>query len=259
MKKAVLSLVALLLVAVMLGCQRAPELKQSQPLATQPSTQATTLPTQPITASTTESTSVTEPVTEPMTEPYQPPAEPQDTDFVNIADYVPNVRISLAYATADNFTGQVIYDFTDAYLRYGAVKKLISVAEKLEKQGYGLLIWDGFRPVYAQAKLFEVYPDPTYVSPPGVGNQNHCRGRAVDLTLYDLTTGEQLEMPTGFDDFSAKADRDYADVSGQAAINARLLEQVMVECGFKGYSKEWWHYNDTENYPIEDQFDPAMI
>lgn len=205
----------------------------------------------------------TQPTTEPEavlpTEPSQPPAEPDEQDFVKIADYVPNVKIALAYATTNNFTGQVIYSFSDAYLRCGTVKKLILVAQELEKQGYGLLIWDGYRPVYAQAKLFEVYPDPTYVSPPGVGNQNHCRGRAVDLTLYDLSTGQMLMMPTGFDDFSALADRNYDDVSAEAATNSLLLEQVMVAAGFKGYSKEWWHYNDTDNYPIEDQFDPAMI
>lgn len=257
MKKSIALILCLVLSFSCFGCQQSPELKQSRPAFTEPATQTVVPDTQPITEPSAEPS--TEPSTAPPAEPSAPPVEPLDSDFVKIADYVPNARIALAYATRDNFTGQVIYNFTDAYLRYGAVKKLIMAAEKLEKLGYGLLIWDGFRPVYAQAKLFEVYPDPTYVSPPGVGNQNHCRGRAVDLTLYDLTTGQILEMPTGFDDFSSKADRDYADVSAEAAANAQLLEQVMVECGFKGYSKEWWHYNDTENYPIEEQFDPAMV
>lgn len=185
--------------------------------------------------------------------------EPEEDDFVRVLDYIPSARQALAYATTDNFTGQVIYEFTDVYLRYGTVKKLAAVAAELEEQGLGLLIWDGYRPVYAQAKLYDVCPNPTYVSPPGVGNQNHCRGRAVDITLVELETGEELEMPTGFDDFSDYADRDYSDVSPTAAANARLLEEVMTEQGFRGYSAEWWHYNDTDTYPIEETFDPAEI
>ena len=269
MKKIFSLILALILAFSVLACQRAPELKKPEPSTTVPEALATTASTWPTTEPATECSTEptteptmepsTEPATEPVTEPTPPPAEPENDDFVKIADFVPHAQIALAYATERNFTGQVIYSFTDAYLRYGTVKKLIQVAEKLEKLGYGLLIWDGYRPVYAQAKLFEVYPDPTYVSPPGVGNQNHCRGRAVDLTLYDLATGQALPMPTGFDDFSAKADRDYSDVSAEAAANAQLLEQTMKACGFKGYSKEWWHYNDTDNYPIEEQFDPAMV
>lgn len=206
-------------------------------------------------------TYLTEPATdptEPETHPTEPVTEPEDTDFVRILDYVPMARQFLPYATEDNFTGQVIYEFSDAYLRYGTVKKLIDVSAELERQGLGLLIWDGYRQVYAQAKLFDVCPDPTYVSPPGVGNQNHCRGRAVDLTLVELSTGEPLVMPTGFDDFSVLADRDYSDVSREAARNAQLLEDVMQRHGFKGYRGEWWHFNDTDEYPVEELFDPAQ-
>ena len=174
-------------------------------------------------------------------------------------DLVPNVRQELRYGTGDNFTGQVIYDFEDAYLRYGTACKLADAAAELEKLGLGVLIWDAFRPVSAQERLFEVYPDPKYVSKPGVGRQNHCRGLAIDLTLYDLETGEPLVMPTGFDDFSDLADRDYSDVSDEAAANAALLEQVMERHGFRGYRGEWWHFNDTDEYPIEENFDPANI
>lgn len=209
--------------------------------------------------STAGQTRPTEESSEPTEEPEPPVSEPEDADFVRILDYIPQARQALPYATADNFTGQVIYPFTDAYLRYGTAKKLAAVAQELEEQGLGLLIWDGYRPVYAQAALFEACPNPTYVSPPGVGNQNHCRGRAVDLTLFNLETGEQLEMPTGFDDFTAYADRDYSDVSETSAANARILEEVMTKHGFKGYSKEWWYYNDIDNYPIEEQFNPASM
>ncbi len=205
----------------------------------------------------TESQPFPEPVTQPFFEPSvstQPLPEP--ADFVRISDYVPHARTHLYYATSDNFTGQVIYDFKDAYLRYGTVLKLKEAAQILEVYGYGLMIWDGYRPVYAQQRLWDAFPDPNYVSKPGTGGQNHCRGLAVDLTLYDLRTGSLLEMPTGFDDFSSYADRDYSDCTASAAANASLLEEVMIQCGFKGYSAEWWHYNDTQQYPIEYDFIP---
>ena len=183
----------------------------------------------------------------------------QDDDFVRVVDYIPNAFQNLRYATRNNFTGKVIYPFRDAYLRYGTVKKLMDVAAELEKQGYGLLLWDCYRPVSAQRTLFETFPDPNYVSPPGVGNQNHCRGKAVDLTLYHLDNGAELLMPSEFDDFTAYADRDYSDVSAEAAANATLLQTVMERHGFTGYSKEWWHFNDTDEYPVEENFDPATL
>ncbi len=183
----------------------------------------------------------------------------EDTDFVRVADYIPNAFVNLRYAGTDNFTGKVIYRFRDAYLRYGTVKKLMDVAYELEQQGYGLLIWDCYRPVSAQRKLFETFPDPNYVSPPGVGSQTHCRGKAIDLTLYRLDNGTELLMPSEFDDFTAYADREFTDVSAEAAANATLLQTVMERYGFTGYSEEWWHFNDTDEYPVEENFDPATL
>lgn len=183
---------------------------------------------------------------------------PVPTDFVRILDHVPQAREQLVYATADNFTGQEIYSFTTAYLRYGTVQKLAAAARQLAQQGVGLVIWDGYRPLYAQQKLWDICPNPAYVSKPGTGSQSHCRGIAVDVTLYDLSSGELLEMPSGFDEFSAAGDRDYSDCTPTAAANATLLEQVMVSCGFRPYSAEWWHYSDTEEYPVESDFDPAQ-
>lgn len=198
--------------------------------------------------------------TVPPTTQTIPPAtqlpEPDDADFVRIRDYIPDIVVDLKYATEDNFTGQVIYGFAEPYLRYGTVKKLMAVQEALKAQGLGLKIWDGFRPVAAQEKLWQVCPDPTYVSPPGTGSQSHCRGIAVDITLVDAA-GEELAMPTGFDDFSALADRDYSDCTAETAKNARLLEKIMEENGFKPYFGEWWHYADTVSYDVEMEFYPT--
>ena len=180
---------------------------------------------------------------------------PAPEDFVRVLDYIPSARQELLYATDRNFTGQVIYDFTDAYLRYGTVKKLIAVSEDLAQLGLSLKIWDGFRPVSAQFRLWEVCPDPAFVANPQKGFSSHSRGNTVDITLVD-TDGNELEMPTGFDDFSKKADRDYSDCTETAASHAELLEILMEKHGFRGYSAEWWHFSDTDEYPVEETFAP---
>ena len=196
--------------------------------------------------------SVSEPA--PLPEP-KPAPEPEPADFVPVADYLPQVRVDLRYAGSDNFTGQPIYDFTAAYLRYGTVQKLTQAQMELEEVGYSLLIWDAFRPVEAQFRLWEVCPDPVYVANPEKGYSSHSRGNTVDVTLTDLA-GNAVEMPSGFDDFSPLADRDYSDVTAEAAAHAQLLEDVMDSCGFRPYSGEWWHFSDTDEYPVEETFSP---
>ena len=193
-----------------------------------------------------------EPAPEPAPEPVP---EPENEAFVRVRDYIPEITVDLRYATADNFTGQVIYTFSDAYLRYGTVKKLAAAQETLAEQGYGLKIWDAFRPVSAQFALWDICPDGRYVANPNKGFSSHSRGNTVDLTLV-TSDGEDVSMPTGFDDFSAKADRDYSDVEEEAAINALLLEETMIEAGFKPYSSEWWHFSDTDPYEVEENFTP---
>lgn len=181
--------------------------------------------------------------------------EPEEDALVPVQDYIPGILTDLRYARPDNFTGQTIYDFQQVYLRYGTVKKLKAVQASLGEVGLGLKIWDGFRPVSAQFKLWEVCPDDTYVADPRRGYSNHSRGNAVDVTLVDKA-GRELEMPTQFDDFSGKADRDYSDCSETAAENALLLQTIMEKYGFQGYYGEWWHFNDTVRYEVEENFHP---
>lgn len=182
----------------------------------------------------------------------QPEPPQNDSEFVKVSDYIPDIVVELKYATTDNFTGQIIYDFQDAYLRYGTVKKLIAVSEDFARQNLRLKIWDAFRPHAAQFKLWSVYPDATFVANPNVTYSSHSRGNTVDITLVDAA-GNELEMPTGFDDFSALADRDYSDCSAAAAKNALLLQNTMEAHGFLSYNKEWWHFSDETKYPPETQ------
>lgn len=227
----------------------------SQPTVPQelpePTVQTETVP------SLTEETEATEPLP-PETEPQVPPTEPAEDVFVSVQDYIPDAQVELKYATDDNFTGQVIYDFDTCYLRYGTVKKLMAVQESLREQGLGLKIWDGFRPVSAQFALWEVCPDPTYVANPETGFSSHSRGNTVDLTLVGAD-GQELTMPTGFDSFSALADRDYSDCPEEQRNHALLLQNIMEENGFTGYFGEWWHFSDTVKYDVEPVFDPGVV
>lgn len=254
MKKSVFVFLAVAL--LLSGCVKTPPITEPS-LQTEQQTEMEIVP-QPVTVPSEPMLPETEPVTEPVTEaPTEFLTEPEEDAFVRAADYIPYLRVELAYATTRNFTGTVIYEFTDAYLRYGTVQKLVRAAEILKEQGYGLVIWDAYRPVYAQERLWEICPDPAYVSKPGTGSQSHCRGLAVDVSLYDLETGEMLEMPTGFDAFSDLADRDYTDCTAEATSNAMLLEDTLAICGFKPYSAEWWHFSDVDSYDVEYAFDPA--
>ncbi len=171
----------------------------------------------------------------PAPEP-EPELEPAEDALVDVCTYLPGVYADLRYATENNFTGQVIYDFTQPQLRYGTLKKLAQAQEMLAERDLALKIWDAYRPVSAQFRLWEVCPDPQYVADPTKGYSGHSRGNTVDVTLVSAD-GSPVPMPTDFDDFTAMADRDYSDVSDTAAYdNVRLLEDTMVSCGFRPYS-----------------------
>ena len=214
-----------------------------------------TMPVPDTTARQTETTAPEPETTMAETVPVQPVPPESDEVFVRVLDYIPTASQELMYATTDNFTGQVIYSFSDAYLRWGTVKKLMLVSEDLAELGLYLKIWDGFRPVSAQFVLWEVCPDPTYVANPNKGYSSHSRGNTLDVTLVDAE-GREVEMPTAFDDFSPMADREYSDCTADAANHAELLEILMEKHGFSAYFGEWWHYSDTTSYPVELVFEP---
>lgn len=215
-------------------------------------TEPTTVPgiTETIPPHTTE---LTEPIiTAPVVPGYS------DNTFVRVKDYIPDIKVELRYASDENFTGRAIYDFYDAYLRYGTVKKLMKVQEALRQQGLSLKIWDAFRPASAQTVLWEAFPNADYVSNPSNGYSSHTRGGTVDVTLVD-SSGKELNMPSDYDVFSPLGDRDYSDCADEAAANARLLENLMRDNGFSAYEKEWWHFSDTTAYATDTDFDPAVV
>ena len=187
--------------------------------------------------------------------PSTPRPEPEDGDFVRIDAYIPGILVELRYAAENNFVGEIIYDFSDAWLRYGTVKKLAEAQVELNEYGYGIKIWDAFRPVSSQFVLWDKVPNSRYVANPYAGYSSHSSGNTVDITLVD-SDGNELEMPTDFDEFSLRADRDFSDVTETAAQNARLMEGAMIRAGFAPYSAEWWHFSDTVYYAVDTAFEP---
>ncbi len=182
-----------------------------------------------------------------------------EQNLIKIAKINPAIKTQIYYATDQNFTGQVIYTSSKCYVRKGVAQALDAVQKELAAKKLGLKIWDGYRPVVAQQKLWDVcakqYPNEkereNYVGNPKKGGR-HTRGTAVDVTLIDLETGKELPMPTKFDHFGPEAWRSYDKLPQEVKNNRTLLEEVMTKHGFKGLESEWWHFdfNGWEKCPV---------
>ena len=160
--------------------------------------------------------------------------------------------IDLKYATKNNVTKEVLYEKELAYLQKNTLAKLIKANEELRAIGYRLKIWDAYRPLYVQKKLWAAYPNANYIANPFANGSNHNRGTAVDVTLVD-SSGKELEMPTGFDGFGPESRRGYK-WSDEATKNVKILTDVMIKYGFTSINSEWWHFDDEDSaeYSIMD-------
>ena len=177
-------------------------------------------------------------------------ATPEDCDkLVNIKTINPNIRVECLYATTHNFTGQQVYPkelFENCFVLKKVARKLNMIQKALEKDGLGLLIWDGFRPAQAQQIFWDLCPDERYVSNPANGDR-HTRGTSVDLTIVDLKTGTPLNMGTGFDVFTERAWAHAENLSPEIQANRARLQNIMKLHGFTEVETEWWHF-DYKNY-----------
>lgn len=173
--------------------------------------------------------------------------------LVDIEQSIPKIVLDIKYATKNNFTKEVIYDSPRAFLSREAADALLLVQLDLNRQGYGLKVFDAYRPYSATVKFYEIYPDSTYVESPKTGSV-HNRACAVDLTIIKLETGYKLPMPTQFDDFSERASHDFRGVPEKIAKNRKLLKDVMAKYGFLAVKSKWWHYNfkTWKRHPLMD-------
>lgn len=163
--------------------------------------------------------------------------------MAEIKAYVPGIVYDLKYATPNNFTGRKLYaQSTKTYLRKSAVQALEKAQRELNNSGYGLKIFDAYRPYRVTKEMWELVKDERYVANPAKGS-GHNRGLAVDLTITDLKTGDELNMGTGFDNFTDTAHHTFTAFPDTIIRNRELLKQVMEKYGFNSLESEWWHYS----------------
>jgi len=162
--------------------------------------------------------------------------------LIDLEKYIPGIVLDIRYADTNNFTHSKIYTLPKAYLRKPAADSLLKIQQDLAKKRLGIKIYDAYRPYAATLYFYKVYHDTTFVAAPWKGSI-HNRGCAVDLSLIDLKTGKELEMPTQFDSFSDKASHKCMDLDSAALANRAVLAEVMLSHGFTIYDSEWWHYN----------------
>ncbi|MBP6180565.1 M15 family metallopeptidase [Flavobacterium sp.] len=163
-----------------------------------------------------------------------------DTTFVNLKDYNQDFVYDMKYATPDNFLKAKVYDCAECFLRLKTVNALVKANKKFIKKGYKIKIFDCYRPLDIQKKMWEIIPNPEYVANPAKGSI-HNRGGAVDITLV-YNNGKELDMGTSFDYFGLEASHNYLNVSPEIKQNRRLLKKIMIQKGFNSFDSEWWHY-----------------
>ncbi|MEY2488984.1 MAG: zinc D-Ala-D-Ala dipeptidase [Verrucomicrobiota bacterium] len=175
-----------------------------------------------------------------------------ESEFVDIKRIDPSIVIDLHYAGPNNFTHRPLYPpGMPALVRFSVAQRLVFAQKYLKTHGYGLKIWDAYRPAAAQQQLWQATPNNSYVADPkdGIGSM-HTRGAAVDVTLVDRK-GKEAAMPTGFDNFTPAAMLSYQGSNPVVRSNLKLLQKAMARAGFYGLRTEWWHFcaGDWTDYP----------
>ena len=175
------------------------------------------------------------------------------SDLVELVTLDPTIKLDIRYATTNNFLGTRVYTQARAFLQRPAAEALVRANRELRAQGYGLIIHDGYRPWYVTEIFWKATPDDKklFVANPAQGSR-HNRGCAVDLSLYDLKTGKEVEMPSGYDEMAPRAYAHYAGGTPEERARRELLRRAMVKQHFLVNPKEWWHFDyvDWKQYPI---------
>ncbi len=174
-------------------------------------------------------------------------------ELVEIQKAIPSVVLDIRYATTNNFMNEVMYAQPRAFARRPVVEKLKQIQQELAKKGYGLKIYDAYRPYTITKAFYEKASDKNFVANPAEGSK-HNRGCAVDITLVDLKTGKELPMPTAYDSFTPQASPTYEKLSPEIKKNRDYLISIMHSHGFKVVYNEWWHFdfNGWQNYDLMD-------
>ncbi|GAA4773189.1 MULTISPECIES: M15 family metallopeptidase [Flavobacterium] len=167
-----------------------------------------------------------------------------DSVFVNLSDYSKDFILDMKYATDDNFLKSKVYDCGSCYLRSKTIKSLVEANKEFIKKGYKIKLFDCYRPLDVQKRMWEIVPNATYVANPKRGSI-HNRGGAVDITLVDKN-GKELDMGTKFDHFGPESSHFFSNLSSEVIKNRKMLKKIMLKYGFESFDSEWWHYNLTD-------------
>ncbi|HEY0652862.1 MAG TPA: M15 family metallopeptidase [Chryseosolibacter sp.] len=176
-----------------------------------------------------------------------------EKELVDLEKFIPGLVLDIRYATTNNFTGTVIYNLAKAYARKPVAESLLKAQKDFNALGYGIKVFDGYRPYKATVKFYEVYKDTTYVASPYRGSR-HNRGCAIDMTIVDLKTGKDVPMPTEYDSFKKEAWPSTPVADPVIRKNRELLISIMERYGFKVNGSEWWHFDfkGYKNYEVLD-------
>ena len=167
----------------------------------------------------------------------------QAARLVRIRSVAPDVKFDLRYAGADNIFGVPLYDATEAYVEAETAVALKKVADKLAARGYGLLVWEGYRPWYVSKLASDLLPkDKKGMMPAPDKGEDRNTGRTVDVGLYDLASGEAVNMISDFDEVSVRQFPGFRGGTERQRSQRDLLADVMKECGFTQGRDEWWHF-----------------
>jgi D-alanyl-D-alanine dipeptidase len=175
--------------------------------------------------------------------------------MIELKSLSPEIVYDLKYATNNNFTRRRMYsgNILRTFLRKPAAEALAKVQEELKPLGFGIKIFDAYRPYSVTVKFWELIKDEKYVADPAKGS-SHNRGLAVDLTLIDLQTKKEVDMGTGFDNFTDSAHHSFEKLKPEVKQNRKLLKDLMKKHGFEVLDTEWWHYSwpNTNDYELLD-------
>lgn len=179
----------------------------------------------------------------------------REATLIELIQLDKTIKLDIRYATEDNFVGRKVYPEARAFLQKPAAEALVGVHRALKENGLGLVIFDGYRPWTITKLFWEVTSEDKrkFVANPEKGSK-HNRGCAVDLSIFDLQTGELLPMPSGYDEFTERASPNYAGGTEEETSNRELLRKLMEDAGFTVNPNEWWHFDfkNWEEYAIYD-------
>ena len=185
---------------------------------------------------------------------YQKQIEKDSTKaLIDLEKFIPGILVDVRYATENNFAKTKFYESEKVFLRLPAAVALKKIQKELLKKNLSLKIFDAYRPYSVTEKMWEFVHDDRYAASPKTGSR-HNRACAVDVTLVDLQTKTELEMPTPYDDFTEKAHHDYDKLPENILKNRELLKTIMEKYGFESITSEWWHYDFSgwKNYELLD-------